>query len=127
MGEGRDVNDRTRHIGKPTLEQKVRLLTGATTWRTAGEADIGLREMVLSDGPAGVRGEAWDERRPSAQLPSASALGALWDEGLVEELGGLPVAEAARKGVDVVPAPTLNLHRSPLGGRHFECFRRIRN
>ncbi|MFF3316025.1 glycoside hydrolase family 3 protein [Streptomyces sp. NPDC003035] len=118
------MDDRTldRHIGKLTLEQKVRLLTGATTWRTAGEADIGLREMVMSDGPAGVRGEAWDERRPSALLPSASALGALWDEGLVEELGGLLAAEAVRKGVDVVLAPTLNLHRTPLGGRHFECF-----
>lgn len=53
-----------------------------------------------------------DERRPSALLPSASALGALWDEALVEELGGLLAAEAVRKGVDVVLAPTLNLHRT---------------
>lgn len=111
-----------RLIGELSLEQKVRLLTGATTWRTAGEPGIGLREMVTSDGPAGVRGEAWDERRTSVLLPSASALGAMWDEGLVERLGGLLAAEAARKGVDVVLAPTLNLHRSPLGGRHFECF-----
>ncbi|MFF8096297.1 glycoside hydrolase family 3 protein [Streptomyces sp. NPDC016675] len=111
-----------RLIGRLSLEQKVRLLTGATTWRTAGEDAVGLREMVTSDGPAGVRGEAWDERRTSALLPSASALGAMWDEGLVERLGGLLAAEARRKGVDVVLAPTLNLHRSPLGGRHFECF-----
>ncbi|MEU9033456.1 glycoside hydrolase family 3 C-terminal domain-containing protein [Streptomyces sp. NPDC048352] len=105
-----------------TTEQKVRLLTGATTWRTAGEPAIGLKEMVTSDGPAGVRGQAWDEREPSALLPSASALAALWDEDLLEEVGGLLAAEAAAKGVDVVLAPTLNLHRSPLGGRHFECF-----
>ncbi|MFC8102302.1 glycoside hydrolase family 3 C-terminal domain-containing protein [Streptomyces sp. NPDC057363] len=111
-----------RLIGGLSLEQKVRLLTGATTWRTAGEPGIGLREMVTSDGPAGVRGEAWDERRTSVLLPSASALGAMWDEELVERLGGLLATEAARKGVDVVLAPTLNLHRSPLGGRHFECF-----
>jgi beta-glucosidase len=111
-----------RLIGGLSLEQKVRLLTGATTWRTAGEAGIGLREMVTSDGPAGVRGEAWDERRTSVLLPSASALGAMWDEELVERLGGLLATEAVRKGVDVVLAPTLNLHRSPLGGRHFECF-----
>ncbi|MFF1273062.1 glycoside hydrolase family 3 C-terminal domain-containing protein [Streptomyces marokkonensis] len=111
-----------RLIGRLSLEQKVRLLTGATTWRTAGEAGIGLREMVTSDGPAGVRGETWDERRTSVLLPSASALGAMWDEELVERLGGLLATEAARKGVDVILAPTLNLHRSPLGGRHFECF-----
>ncbi|MET7438432.1 glycoside hydrolase family 3 N-terminal domain-containing protein, partial [Streptomyces sp. NPDC005568] len=111
-----------RLLDKLTLPQKVRLLTGATTWRTAAEPAVGLRELVMSDGPAGVRGEAWDERDPALLLPSASALGALWDEEFTERLGGLLAAEARRKGVDVVLAPTLNLHRTPLGGRHFECF-----
>ncbi|MFD3781867.1 glycoside hydrolase family 3 C-terminal domain-containing protein [Streptomyces sp. NPDC058612] len=117
---GEDMLDRL--LEKLDLVRKVRLLSGATTWRTAGEPAIGLREMVTSDGPAGVRGEAWDERRTSALLPSASAIGALWDEDLTGELGGLLASEAVRKGVDVVLAPTLNLHRTPLGGRHFECF-----
>ncbi|MFJ6797096.1 glycoside hydrolase family 3 C-terminal domain-containing protein [Streptomyces sp. NPDC091268] len=111
-----------RLVEKLDLVQKVRLLSGATTWRTAGEPAIGLREMVTSDGPAGVRGETWDERLTSALLPSASAIGALWDEDLTQELGGLLASEALRKGVDIVLAPTLNLHRTPLGGRHFECF-----
>lgn len=115
-----DVLDRL--LEKLDLVQKVRLLSGGTTWRTVGEQALGLREMVTSDGPAGVRGEAWDERLTSALLPSASAIGALWDEDRVEELGALLASEAVRKGVDVVLAPTLNLHRTPLGGRHFECF-----
>jgi beta-glucosidase len=117
-----DEAERERLLGKLTLREKVRLLTGATTWRTRAEPALGLREMVLSDGPAGVRGQSWDERDPALLLPSASAVGALWDEELVERLGGLLAAEARRKGVDVVLAPTLNLHRTPLGGRHFECF-----
>ncbi|CCK24945.1 beta-glucosidase [Streptomyces davaonensis JCM 4913] len=112
----------TRLADKLDLRQKVRLLTGATTWRTHAEPVIGLAEMTTSDGPAGVRGEAWDERDTSLLLPSASALGAMWDETLVERLGELLAVEARRKGVDIVLAPTLNLHRSPLGGRHFECF-----
>lgn len=117
-----DAAEREALLGKLTLREKVRLLTGATTWRTRAEPVLGLREMVLSDGPAGVRGQSWDERDPALLLPSASALGALWDEERVERLGGLLAAEARRKGVDVVLAPTLNLHRTPLGGRHFECF-----
>ena len=78
--------------------------------------------MVLSDGPAGVRGESWDERRTSANLPSPTALAASWDEALVERLGALLAAEARRKDVDVLLAPGVNLHRSPLGGRNFEYF-----
>lgn len=102
------------------LERKVRLLTGATAWRLHEEPLIGLRAMVLSDGPAGVRGESWDERSTSANLPSPTSLAATWDEQLVERLGTLLAAEARRKGVDVLLAPGVNLHRSPLGGRHFE-------
>ncbi|MFD8735383.1 hypothetical protein ACFV06_10695, partial [Streptomyces sp. NPDC059618] len=80
--------EREALLGKLTLHEKVRLLTGATTWRTRAEPALGLREMVLSDGPAGVRGQSWDERDPALLLPSASALGALWDEELVEGGGG---------------------------------------
>ncbi|WP_392674411.1 glycoside hydrolase family 3 C-terminal domain-containing protein [Streptomyces sp. LN785] len=109
-------------LGGLDLSRKVRLLTGASTWRTNREPAVGLRSLTLSDGPAGVRGETWDERETSLVLPSPTALAASWDEGLVAELGALLAAEARRKGVDVLLAPTLNLHRSPLGGRHFECF-----
>ena len=105
-----------------TLEQKVRLLTGADAWALHPEPAAGLRRLVLSDGPAGVRGERWDERDWSANVPSPTALAATWDEARIERLGGLLAAECRRKGVDVLLAPTVNLHRSPLGGRHFECF-----
>jgi beta-glucosidase len=105
-----------------SLEQKVRLLTGADFWSLHPEPAIGLRRLVVSDGPAGVRGELWDERDPSANIPSPTALAASWDEARVERLGRLLAAEARRKGVDVLLAPTVNLHRSPYGGRHFECF-----
>jgi beta-glucosidase len=77
---------------------------------------------VVSDGPAGVRGEAWDERDPSANVPSPTALAATWDPARVASIGRLLAYEARRKEVDVVLAPTVNLHRTPYGGRHFECF-----
>ena len=112
----------TRRVGLLSLEQKVRLLTGADFWALYAEPEAGLRRLVTSDGPAGVRGEAWDERDTSANIPSATALAATWDTGLVAAIGALLAREARRKGVDVLLAPTVNLHRTPYGGRHFECF-----
>jgi beta-glucosidase len=119
--EGAEAVLRER-LASLTLEQKIRLLTGADFWSLHPEPAIGLRRLVLSDGPAGVRGERWDERDPSANIPSPTALAASWDEHRVERLGRLLAGEARRKGVDVLLAPTVNLHRSPYGGRHFECF-----
>jgi beta-glucosidase len=109
-------------LAQLTLEQKVRLMTGADIWALHPIPEIGLRRLVTSDGPAGVRGETWDERSPSANVPSPTALAASWDPVRVERMGRLLASEARRKGVDVLLAPTVNLHRTPYGGRHFECF-----
>lgn len=109
-------------LARLTLEQKVRLLTGADFWSLHDEPAVGLRTVVVSDGPSGVRGAVWDERDPSLNLPSATALGATWDPDLAYRYGAAMAREAARKGVDVVLGPTINLHRSPLGGRHFEAY-----
>jgi beta-glucosidase len=108
-------------VDKLDLEQKVALLTGADTWSTRAEPAVGLRAMVLSDGPAGVRGTTFDERDPSLSLPSGAALGATWEPAMAHRYGAALGAEARRKGVDVVLGPTINLQRSPLGGRAFEC------
>ena len=109
-------------LGALTLEQKVQLLTGRDFWSTVPFEHIGLRSMVVSDGPAGVRGDAWDERSPSLNLPSGSALSSAWDVDIARRYGAVAAVEARRKGVDVVLGPTINLHRSARGGRHFEAF-----
>ena len=115
------TEERSRVAALP-VEAKVRLLTGADSWRTYGDDILGLRPIVMSDGPAGVRGVTKDDRNPSASLPCPSALGATWDSELVRELAAALGAEARGKGIDVVLAPTINLMRTPLGGRGFECF-----
>ena len=109
-------------LSQLSLEQKIRLMTGADIWALHPIPEIGVRRLVTSDGPAGVRGETWDERSPSANVPSPTALAASWDPVRVERMGRLLASEARRKGVDALLAPTVNLHRTPFGGRHFECF-----
>ncbi|HXW88666.1 MAG TPA: glycoside hydrolase family 3 C-terminal domain-containing protein [Streptosporangiaceae bacterium] len=104
------------------VPEKVRLLSGADSWRTHEYLPIGLRAMVTSDGPNGVRGPTKDEHHPSACLPCPSALGATWDADLVHQVAAALGAEARSKAVDVLLAPTVNLMRTPLGGRGFEFF-----
>ncbi|MBT1620266.1 glycoside hydrolase family 3 C-terminal domain-containing protein [Curtobacterium flaccumfaciens pv. poinsettiae] len=109
-------------LGQLTTDEKVQLLTGRDFWTTWPVEKIGLRRILMSDGPSGVRGEVWDERDPSLNLPSATALSASWDRAIAKRYGAAAAVEARRKGVDAVLGPTINLHRSPLGGRHFEAF-----
>ncbi|KAB8192691.1 glycosyl hydrolase [Nonomuraea phyllanthi] len=109
-------------IARLDLSTRIRLLTGADMWSLPPLPEIGLDRIVMSDGPIGVRGEQWSAADPSIALPSPTALAATWDVELVRRAGALLAQEARRKGVHVLLAPTINLHRSPLGGRHFECF-----
>ena len=124
MSSPKSVNrgDDSELVGRLTLEQKVRLLTGADGWRLYGEGALGLRPIVLSDGPAGVRGTRFDPARPSSSLPCPVALAATWDEQLVHDLALALGHEARARGVDVLLAPTVNIVRTPLSGRGFECF-----
>jgi beta-glucosidase len=109
-------------VDRLDLERKVLLLTGADFWTLHPLPEIGLDALVLSDGPVGVRGTAADERDPSLLLPNPTTLAATWDPDRVRALGGLVGADARRKGVHVLLAPTIGLHRSPLGGRNFESW-----
>jgi beta-glucosidase len=114
-------DDLDEMVARLDLETKVRLLSGSGPWTLQPVPEIGLRSITVSDGPVGVRGGTDTELDPSAAFPSGSAMSATWDEELLRRIGAALAAEAVRKGVDVVLGPTINLHRSPLGGRHFEC------
>lgn len=109
-------------LGKLDLDTKARLLAGQDMWSLPAVPEIGLKSLVMSDGPIGVRGVRWTADDPSIALPSPTALAAAWDPELARRAGRLLAQEARRKGVHVLLAPTVNLHRSPLGGRHFECY-----
>ncbi len=104
-----------------SADQKIALLAGADTWHTAGFDDPPVAAIRMSDGPAGVRGTSWSGPA-SASFPCGAALGATWDPGLVEEIGRALGREAHSKSANVVLAPTVNLHRTPVGGRNFECY-----
>jgi beta-glucosidase len=107
----------------PTLsiEQKIRLMAGADVWHTARLDDPPLPAIRMSDGPAGVRGTSWTGP-PSFSFPCGAALAATFDPALVGEIGAALARECIARDVDVLLGPTVNLCRTPIGGRNFECF-----
>ena len=106
-----------------SLSDKCRLVAGKSTWRTRAFPEAGVPAIKMSDGPNGVRGEGYGGAgTPGVVVPSGITLGSTWDPDLVEEIGSLIGTEGRRKGAHIVLGPTVNLHRTPVGGRTFECY-----
>jgi beta-glucosidase len=104
------------------LRDKVTLLTGATSFTLAPCASIGLGEVRLSDGPTGVRGLKFAGGRTVALFPNATLLASAWSADTAYEVGRLLAEEAMAQQIHVVLGPTINLHRTLLGGRLFEAY-----
>jgi beta-glucosidase len=111
-----------RALRELDLEEKVRLLTGAAAFSLHGNEAIGLRPMIFSDGPTGVRGSEFVGGKKVALFPNATLLAQAWDEAAAERVGEMLAGEGRAQTVDVILGPTVNLHRSALGGRLFEAY-----
>lgn len=96
------------------------MLAGSNMWNTVPNERLGIPKLRVSDGPAGVRGSRFDGPA-SMNIPCSTAIAASWDMSLVREVGELLGRELEAKGARVHLAPTVNLHRTPVGGRNFEC------
>ena len=107
-----------------TLEEKARLTTGRDAWSTAAVERLRIPPVRVTDGPNGARGAAvlGAGEAAAACVPCGSALGATWNPELIEHVGALLGEETRTRGCRILLAPTVNLHRSPLAGRNFECF-----
>ncbi len=116
------VDDHSPLITSLDLAAKVRLLTGASAFTLAPEPAIGLAELRFSDGPTGVRGLKFSGGRVVALLPNATLLASAWDEDAAYEVGRLLAEEAMAQQIHVVLGPTINLHRTALGGRLSEAY-----
>ena len=108
-------------ISQLTLEEKVSMLSGFNSWYTHKIDHADVPSIKMSDGPNGVRGDS-TSGKTSACFPCAISIGSTWDLPLIKQLGVALGEEAKAKDVDVLLGPTINIHRHPLGGRHFESF-----
>lgn len=104
-----------------TREEKVRLVAGHDMWTTVAIPRLGIPALKVTDGPNGARGGSFSGKA-SACFPCGSALAATWDVDLVEKVGEALGDEVRAKGARMLLAPTVNIHRTVLAGRNFECF-----
>ncbi len=114
-------------ISQMTLEEKVRMLHGNSSFTSAGVPRLGIPELVMSDGPHGVRtehGRGWGELKnvndSGTYLPVGIALASTWNLALGYDYGKVLGSEAKYRGKDVILGPGINIMRSPLNGRNFE-------
>ncbi|KAB8072481.1 putative beta-glucosidase H [Aspergillus leporis] len=105
-----------------TQEDKIALLAGTDFWHTHPIPDLNVPSVRTSDGPNGVRGTKFFAGVPAACLPCGTALAATWDRDLLRQAGKLLGQECLAKGAHCWLGPTINMPRSPLGGRGFESF-----
>lgn len=79
--------------------------------------DKGIPAVTTTDGPSGLRLSA-----SCSLIPIGTLLSCSFDTELVEELLSAISKEMLVKGSDVILAPGMNIHRTPLCGRNFEYF-----
>jgi len=106
-------------VAELTLDEKIAMLAGSGTWHATGIERLNIPAMKVTDGPNGARGEG---KRTSACFPCGSSLGSTWDVELLGDIGRAIGEETRSKGAHLLLAPTINIHRTPLAGRNFECY-----
>src|SRR5512135_110418 len=109
-------------LSQLTLDEKISMLAGSGLWYSTGIPRLGIPAFRMADGPNGVRG-IWSEMSPtSAATPVGTALGATWNPALVKKIGSVLADEVKDKNGNILLAPTVNIPRTPIAGRNFECF-----
>ena len=115
-------------ISKMTLEEKVGLCSGKDGWYLKGIDRLGIPEIMLTDGPHGVRKAnpegkfSLENSVPATCFPSAVTSACSWNPELLYEMGVALGEECLQEKVSVLLGPGVNMKRSPLCGRNFEYF-----
>ncbi len=122
----RDVKGIIREM---TLEEKAGMCSGKDFWHLKGVERLEIPEVMVSDGPHGLRKQAAEadhlglnESIKAVCFPTACATACSFDRDLLEEMGERIGDECQAEDLSVILGPAVNIKRSPLCGRNFEYF-----
>src|SRR5947209_13334192 len=102
-------------LGAMSTSDKEGILTGQA------ESDVGLPAIRFTDGAVGAGGVG-SGTKPATAMPAAIALAANFDPAMARRYGAAVGAEVRHRGFDGDFGPTVNIMRTPLGGRTFEAY-----
>ena len=116
-------------VKQMTLEEKAGMCSGSDFWHLKGVKRLGIPEVMVSDGPHGLRKQndkadhlGVNESIKAVCFPTACATACSFDRDLLQELGEALGDECQAEDVSVILGPAVNIKRSPLCGRNFEYF-----
>ena len=116
-------------VAQMTLTEKASLCSGLNFWFLKGIKRLGLPEIMVTDGPHGLRKQesgaesvGLNASVPSTCFPTASATACSFDRQLLQDIGKAIAEECRQENVSVLLGPGINIKRSPLCGRNFEYF-----
>lgn len=122
----RDLNEL---IIRMTLEEKVSLCSGLDFWRLKSIKRLGIPSVMVSDGPHGLRKQSDDAKYTDINnsieaicFPSGVTTACSFDRDLLYRLGDVLGQECQAENIAFILGPSINIKRSPLGGRNFEYF-----
>ncbi|HHX74303.1 MAG TPA: glycoside hydrolase family 3 protein, partial [Firmicutes bacterium] len=112
-----------------TIEEKAAFCSGRGLWHLKGLDRAGIPEIMVADGPHGLRKQAAADDPlgvgnsvPATCFPTAVGLAAAWNCELLTSVGRALGEECLQEGVSVLLGPGMNIKRSPLCGRNFEYY-----
>ena len=100
---------------------------GAAGYSTGLYENLGIAQMTMSDGPAGLRITRQINSTPTTyQFATAWPIGTMlaqtWNKDLLQQVGDAIGQEMVEYGATLWLAPGMNIHRDPLNGRNFEYY-----
>ena len=108
-------------VSNLTVDELVQLSQGQPPAFPLGTAGVGnikkydIPNPQTADGPAGIRRTV-----NCTCFPFGTLIACSWARELQYKMGKALGNEGYNTGVDILLAPSMNIHRNPLGGRNFE-------
>lgn len=129
LNNSKPIEERIKDaLSRMSMKEKVAMLHANSKFGSEGCPRLGIPEILMSDGPHGIRPEfVWDDWAfagwtidSCTAFPALTGLAATWNPEMSKIYGKALGEEARYRNKDIVLGPGVNICRTPLNGRNFE-------